>query len=70
MRAGKKKNGGNKMRKMKRSILRHRAEKLGVKPSLYVLRAWERLQKRKVGAAAREVNKHHGTKPKKRWRLA
>ncbi len=58
------------MRKMKRSILRHRAEKLGVKPSLYVSRVWDRLQTRKVGGHVRALNRLHGTKPKRRWRLA
>lgn len=58
------------MRKMKRSILRHRAEKLGVKPSLYVSRVWDRLQTRKVGGHVRALNRLHGTKPKKHWNFA
>ena len=50
------------MRRLKRSILRHRGEKKGVKPSLYVLAKWDRLQTRKVGKSMREANRRHGTK--------
>lgn len=55
---------------MKRSILRHRAEKKGVKPSRYVMTMWDKLQKRKVGAARRRANKAHGALPKRKWKNA
>ncbi len=58
------------MRRMKRSILRHRAEKKGVKPSRYVMTMWDKLQKRKVGAARRRANKAHGALPKRKWKNA
>ena len=50
------------MRRLKRAILRHRAERKGVKPSLYVMRAWDKIQVRAVGAHRRAVNVWHGTK--------
>lgn len=58
------------MRRLKRSILRHRAEKRGIKPSLYVMEAWKKIQKRKVGAHQRAVNVMHGTKTKRQWKAA
>ena len=58
------------MRRLKRSILRHRAEKKGVKPSLYVFRMWDRIQTRKVGPHVRAVNRMHGTKTKRQWKAA
>ena len=58
------------MRRLKRSILRHRAERRGVKPSRYVHDVWDRIQIRKVGANLRAHNKQYGTKPKRRRRAA
>lgn len=58
------------MRRLKRGILRHRAEQKGVKPSRYVAAAWHKLQVAKVGEAMRKRNKEHGTKPKRRWKPA
>lgn len=55
------------MRRYKRAILRHRAEKLGVKASRYVREAWDKLQRKAVGTQ-RGVNVAHGTKPKRLWR--
>lgn len=58
------------MRRLKRAILRHRGEKLGVKPSRYVSRMWDRLQTRRVGPHVRALNRRHGTKTKKQWHAA
>ncbi len=55
---------------MKRGILRHRAEKLGVKPSRYVRHAWDKIQTHEVGAHQRAVNVMHGTKTKRQWTAA
>ena len=56
------------MRRYKRAILRHRAEKRGAKASRYVREAWDRLQRKKLGDAERLHNVAHGTKPKRLWR--
>lgn len=58
------------MRRLKRAILRHRAEKKGVKPSRYVFNAWDRIQTKKVGAHERARNRLRGTKTKRQWRAA
>lgn len=58
------------MRRMKRSILRHRAERKGVKPSLYVATVWDKIQVRKIGAHQRAVNVMHGSKSKRQWMAA
>lgn len=55
------------MRKYKRAILRHLAEKRGVKASKFVYFEWDRLQRKAVGAATRNLNVLHGTKPKSLW---
>lgn len=55
------------MRKMKRNILRMRAEALGVKPSVYVNRMWDRFQIRRYGNHVRAINHLRGTKPKRKW---
>lgn len=54
------------MRRYKRAILRKQAEKLGVKASRYVREAWDKIQRKAVGAQ-RGVNVMHGTKPKYKW---
>lgn len=58
------------MRRLKRAILHHRAEKMGVKPSLYVRSMWDRIQKKKVRAHKRAVNQQHGRKTKRQWKAA
>ena len=56
------------MRKHIRSILRHSAEKHGIKPSKHVSAAWDDFQIRKVGYTRRRVNQAKGTAPKNKWR--
>ena len=58
------------MRRLKRAILRHRAEKKGVKPSRYVFTMWDRIQRKKVGPRERARNRRRGTKTKRQWRAA
>lgn len=58
------------MRKMKRSILRAYAERKGIKPSSYVYETWDKYQIRKFGWSVRRANQWHGTRPKRKWRVA
>ena len=58
------------MRRLKRSILRHEAERKGVKPSRYVFTMWNRIQTKKVGPHERARNRLRGTKTKRQWRAA
>lgn len=44
-----------------------RAEALGVKPSVYVNRMWDRFQIRRYGNHVRAINQLRGTKPKRKW---
>ncbi len=55
------------MRKYQREIIRRHAWRLDVKPSRYVNSMWDRIQRKKVGAEARLINKQHGAKPKRKW---
>jgi hypothetical protein len=55
------------VRKYKRAILRHLAEKRGVKASKFVYFAWDKLQRKAVGESKRYMNVRHGTKPKRLW---
>lgn len=55
------------MRRLKRNILRLRAEALGVKPSAYVNKMWDQYQRRLRGPGARYANQARGTKPKRKW---
>lgn len=55
------------MRRLKRNILRLRAEALGVKPSAYVNKMWDRYQRRLRGPGARYANQSRGTRPKRKW---
>lgn len=54
------------MRRLKRNILRLRAEALGVKPSVYVNKMWDQYQRRLRGAG-RAINQARGTRPKRKW---
>ena len=58
--------GGEDVRRLKRNILRLRAEALGVKPSAYVNKMWDRYQRRLRGAG-RAINQARGTRPKRKW---
>ena len=55
------------MRKYYRYMLRHQAEKNGIKPSKYVAFGWNQFQEHRVGYITRQRNIAHGTHPKNRW---
>ena len=56
------------MRKLLRSILRHNAEKIGVKPSLYVWSEFNKYQIKKYGKNVRRDNRIKGTRKRKTWK--
>lgn len=58
------------MRRLKRAILRHQAERKGVKPSAYVNNMWRRIQAKRYGEKLAKRFLARGTKPKRKWRNA
>lgn len=55
------------MRKYIRRMLARHAERIGVKPSEYVKKHFEKIQIKKYGADHRAINKLNGTRPKRKW---
>lgn len=58
------------MRRIRRSILRHEAERQNVKPSAYVNTMWRRIQTKRYGEKLTKRFLARGTKPKRKWRNA
>lgn len=56
------------MRKLIRSMLRAEAERLGVKPSRYVSREFDKYQVKKYGATRRRINQARGTHKRNTWK--
>ena len=56
------------MRKFIRKMLRGKAEKMGVRPSLYVRSEFDRRQAKKYGRIARRINQAKGTHIRRTWR--
>lgn len=57
------------MRKFIRNKLRAEAEKMGVKPSLYVRNEFNRYQVKKYGVTKRLINQAIGTHKRKTWKM-
>ena len=57
------------MRKYIRNMLRAEAERMGVKPSRYVSKEWDRRQVDKYGEPRRRINQAKGTHKRKTWGL-
>lgn len=55
-------------RKCRRNMLRVQAEKLGVKPSKYVAREFDKGQVKKYGRIRRLINQAKGTHPRRTWK--
>ena len=55
------------MRRLKRAILRHRAEKKGLKPSRYVREIWHKLQEKRYGKKMARIFQGRGTRKKRNW---
>ena len=56
------------MRKYIRKMLRAKAERMGVKPSRYVSREFDKYQVKKYGATRRRIAQAIGTHKRKVWR--
>mgnify|MGYP003306496682 CR=1 FL=1 len=56
------------MRKFIRKLLRAKAEKMGVKPSRYVRKEFDRIQVEKYGDIRRKINRAKGTHVKNTFR--
>lgn len=57
------------MRKYFRNKLRGEAERMGVKPSRYVSREFDKYQVKRYGETRRRVNQAKGTHKRKTWRI-
>lgn len=57
------------VRKYIRNALRVEAERMGVKPSLYVARNFDKYQVDKYGETRRRINQAKSTHKRKTWRL-
>jgi hypothetical protein len=55
-------------RKCRRNMLRAQAERLGVKPSKYVAREFDKYQVKKYGHTRRLINQAKGTHPRRTWK--
>lgn len=55
------------MRRLKRAILRHQAERKGVKPSAYVWARWRKIQKKRYGEKQASNFLARGTRRKRNW---
>lgn len=55
-------------RKCQRYALRVKAERLGVKPSKYVSREFDRARVKKDGKTRRLINQAKGTHPRRTWK--
>ena len=55
------------MRRLKRAILRHQAERKGVKPSAYVWARWRKIQKKRYGEKQASNFLGRGTRRKRNW---
>lgn len=55
-------------RKCRRNMLRAQAERLGVKPSKYVAREFDKGQVKKYGRERRLINQAKGTHPRRTWK--
>lgn len=56
-------------RKIIRNALRVKAERMGVKPSQYVARQFDRIQIEKYGKTRRRINQAKGTHKRETWPL-
>lgn len=56
------------MRKYIRKMLRAKAERMGVKPSRYVAREFDRYQVEKYGATRRRISQAIGTHKRRVWK--
>ena len=54
-------------RKIIRNALRVKAERMGVKPSQYVSRQFDRIQVEKYGKIRRRINQAKGTHKRETW---
>ena len=57
------------MRKIIRNALRVKAERMGVKPSQYVARQYDRYAVERYGETRRRINQAKSTHKRKTWRL-
>ena len=55
------------MRKFIRNMLRSQAERLGVKPSKYVAREFDKYAVKKYGETRRRINQAKGTHKRRTW---
>ena len=55
------------MRKFIRNALRAQAERMGVKPSRYVSREFDRIAVKKYGEKRRRINQAKGTHKRRTW---
>lgn len=56
------------MRKIIRNALRVKAERMGVKPSQYVARQYDRYAVARYGATRRRINQAKGTHKRETWK--
>lgn len=56
-------------RKLIRNALRVKAERLGVKPSEYIARRFDRIQIERYGKDRRRINQAKGTHKRRTWGL-
>lgn len=56
-------------RKLVRNMLRLKAKRLGVKPSEYVARRFDRIQIERYGETRRRINQAKGTHKRRTWGL-
>ena len=55
-------------RQCQRNALRVQAERLGVKPSRYIRKEFERIQVKKYGQIRRAINQAKGTHTRRTWK--
>ncbi len=55
-------------RQCRRNMLRAQAERLGVKPSKYVAKEFDKAQVKKHGETRRRINQAKGTHPRRTWK--
>lgn len=56
------------MRKIIRNALRVKAERMGVKPSAYVAKEYDRYAVERYGATRRRINQAKGTHKRETWK--
>lgn len=57
------------MRKIIRNALRVKAERMGVKPSKYVAREFDRYSVERYGETRRRINQAKGTHKRNTWKM-